>query len=176
MSEPEIRRCLLQPEWVLQKHAWVAVDDQDNALSVFVVIQISPNDLLRMKDCALYTTPARRRQNLANNLLLRARDDLAAQEPPVVLEWSGIATPGGYRLAKSLGFSISDEKSAELSARLDEELAEQPDDERLQFCAALRAEYGGRLPYNPARQENADREGREALRDAAQVLHLRVLE
>ncbi|MGY4103774.1 hypothetical protein ACW2Q0_30080 [Nocardia sp. R16R-3T] len=170
-----IQRCALQSEGGLQKQAWVAVDDQGNALAVFAVIQF-PNDLLRVRDRAMYTTPSRRRQNLATELFLRARAELASAEPPVSLEWSGIATTGGYRLAKRFRFSISDERSAELGSKLDERLAENPDDEDLRLYAAVRDECGGRLPFNPLKQEKADREGQEALHDAAQVLQLRVIE
>ncbi|MFJ2834630.1 hypothetical protein ACIO52_04640 [Nocardia sp. NPDC087230] len=153
----------------------MAVDDQGNALAVFAVIQF-PNDLHRMRDRAMYTTPSRRRQNLATKLFLRARADFASAEPLVSLEWSGVATTGGYQLAKRFGFSISDERSAELGAKLDELLAENPEDEVLRLYDAVRDEHGGRLPFNPLRQEKADQEGREALRDAAQVLQLQVIE
>jgi hypothetical protein len=178
MSEPdiEIQQCPLAPERSLQKRAWVAVDDQGNALSVFAALQISLDDPLRMKDCALYTTPSWRGKGLAKRLFLRARDDLAAETPPVVLEWSTIATPVGYQVARSLEFRISDEHAAELGANLDKRLAENPDDERLRSYAALRDEHGGRLPYDPFNQDKADQEGRKALHDAAEALQLRVIE
>lgn len=169
MSEPEIQQCPLAPEGLLSKRAWVAVDDQGNALSVLATLQMSLHDPQRMKDCALYTTPSRRREKLATRLFHRARADLAAETPPVALEWSGIATPGGYKLAKSLGFSISDEQSAKIGAVLDERLAENPDDEHLRSHAALRVASGGRLPYNPLNQEKADRAGRKALAEALQL-------
>ncbi|GAB2634644.1 hypothetical protein [Nocardia goodfellowii] len=177
MSEPnhgcEIRRCLLKPEGLRQKHAWVAVDDQNNALSVFVAIQAGK---LAMVDCALYTTPSRRGLKLARDLVSQARRDLAAEDPSMALRWSGKATPDGYRIAASFGFSIGDEESAELGARLDKKLATKPNDDNLLAFAALRAQYDGRLPCDPVRQERADHDGREALREAAHVLGAQVIE
>ncbi|MFD6391445.1 hypothetical protein [Nocardia sp. NPDC060259] len=181
MSEPdlrgiEIRDCPLPHALWARRHAWVVVDDQENAVAVFAVVQVSPDDPLLVKDCAVYTVPARRRQKLAKSLFFRARRDLADEDPPVAVQWSGVATLGGYKLAKSLGFRISDELSATLGASLDRRLAENPDNERLLAIAAFRAANGGRLPCDTLGQERADREGKYALRDAALVLKLRVAE
>ncbi|MBF6207275.1 hypothetical protein IU483_24750 [Streptomyces gardneri] len=172
---PPIRRCRLEPEWELQKQAWVAVDNRNNAVAVFAVVQMMPNDPRRVKDCAMYTTPSKRGHGLATDLFLRACTDLASEEPPASLEWSGIATPGGYRLVKRFGFSISEARSAELDALLDQKLAEHPDDERYRQYAAFRDEYGGRLPCEPLRQKDADAAGRKVLHEAAQVLQLRAI-
>ncbi|MFI1919372.1 GNAT family N-acetyltransferase [Nocardia sp. NPDC020380] len=181
MSEPnftarDFRQCLLPSEQGLPKHAWVAVDDHGNVVSVVAVIPIDSKDPRRVKECALYTTPSRRRQMLAKDLLRWALDDLAAKEPAATLEWTGIATPTGYLVAKSLGLSISDEESAKLGEELDRRLDKNPDDEHLRSLAAFREDCGGRLPYNPFNQEKADQDGRQALRDAAQALSLQVIE
>ncbi|MGA4786743.1 GNAT family N-acetyltransferase [Nocardia sp. AB354] len=176
MSEPditEIRQCPLSPEGNLQKRAWVAVDNQGNAVSVCAVLQI---DQGRMKDCALYTTPSWRKKGLAKRLFLQAQDDLAAEAPRITLEWSGIATEGGYGVAGSLALSASDEDSAKWSAELDKKFAENPHDERLQSYLKLRDDHGGRLPYNPLNQETANQAGRQALREAAEALRLRVID
>ncbi|WP_405135088.1 hypothetical protein [Nocardia sp. NBC_01388] len=179
MKKPEfeeIRQCVLAPVGWQQKLAWVAVDEQGNALSVFAVLQISKDGPLRVKDAALYTTPSRRGEKLAKRLLIRARDDLAAKSPSVPLQWSGIATPDGYWLVQSFGFSIEPEESDRLGALLDEKLANNPDDERLRSYARLREEHGGQLPYEPLRPELADRDGLKTLHDAAEVLQLQVVE
>ncbi|MFI9503818.1 hypothetical protein [Nocardia sp. NPDC052566] len=150
------------------------MDEQGNAVSVFVVLQISPDDPLRVKDRVLYTVPSRRGRKLARRLFDHACDVLAAES--VVLEWSGIATPEGYPMVESSGFSISPDKSQELGAVLDAKLAEKPDDEYLRSLAALRVEYGGQLPYNPCKPDKAEKYGRETLLAAAEKVHAREIE
>ncbi|MCP2293403.1 hypothetical protein APR08_006366 [Nocardia amikacinitolerans] len=92
------------------------------------------------------------------------------------MEWSGLATPGGYRLVKRFGFSISEERSAELDKLLDQKLADDPDNERYRLYATFREEYGGHLPCEPVKQDKADKAGREALHEAAQVLQLGLID
>lgn len=170
----DYRHCFLEPEGSLPRRAWVSVDEQGNAVAVFVVLQISQDDPLRVKDRMLYTVRSRRGEELADRLFRHACNILAAES--VVLECSGIATSKGYPMVKSAGFSISPDKSQELGAVLDAKLAENPDDEHLLSLAALREEHGGQLPYNPYNPDKAEAYGREVLHAAAREVDAGVIE